>query len=375
MGFVRDRQDAQVHVLVTTQATGGGTEYTLAFIGLEEFTDTDVTLRYASSRTDTADEVRRAIARRLELGLAPYVAGTPIVDEIAVTRAGAADQPSATTRPEDDPWRFWVFRASANGSLDTEQSQRFRSASGAFSADRTTDAWKVRLNAHGNYRKDEFDFGDSERFTNRTSDWNATMLVVRSLGDHWGVGVVGSAVNSTFVNQDRTFRLAPAVEYNVFPYAESTRRQLTLTYAIGANNFDYEEPTIFDRTSEFLTDQTVTLSLDLSQPWGRTSVSLEGVQFFEDPEKYRVLAFADLEFWVFRGLSLEVIGSTSLIRDQLFLPRRGSSPEEILVRRRQLATDFEHSLFLGISYTFGSIFNNVVNSRFAGSSGGVIRRF
>ena len=35
--FVRDRHDAQVHVLVTMQATGGGTEYSMAFIGLEYF--------------------------------------------------------------------------------------------------------------------------------------------------------------------------------------------------------------------------------------------------------------------------------------------------------------------------------------------------
>lgn len=157
-------------------------------------------------------------------------------------------------------------------------------------------------------------------------------------------------------------------------------RRLLVTTAleetfIGMNHFDYQEPTIFDRTSEFLADQTVTVSLDLSQPWGRSSVSLEGAQFLQDPGKYSLLAFADLEFRVFRGLSLEVIGSSSLIRDQVFLPRRGAFPEEILVRRRQLATDYQHSLYLGISYTFGSIFNNVVNSRFAGSSGGVIRRF
>lgn len=84
--FMRDRQDAQVHVLVTTQATGAGTEYTLAFIGLGEFADTDLSLRYAASQTDTADEVRRAFARRLELGLAPFIAGTPVADELAITR-------------------------------------------------------------------------------------------------------------------------------------------------------------------------------------------------------------------------------------------------------------------------------------------------
>jgi hypothetical protein len=141
--FVRDRHDAQVHVLVTMQATGGGTEYSMAFIGLDDFAETDLTLRYASSQTDTADEVRRAIATRLELGLAPFVAGTALADEIAVTRVAAGTQPSAMAQPEDDPWKFWVFRASANANLDTEQSQRFLSTSAAFSADRTTDMWVV----------------------------------------------------------------------------------------------------------------------------------------------------------------------------------------------------------------------------------------
>ncbi len=37
VNWVRDRQFAQVHVLVTTQRTGGGQEYTLSFIGLERF--------------------------------------------------------------------------------------------------------------------------------------------------------------------------------------------------------------------------------------------------------------------------------------------------------------------------------------------------
>ena len=194
-------------------------------------------------------------------------------------------------------------------------------------------------------------------------------------GDRWGAGVGGSVVASTFVNQNRTMRLAPALEYSVFPYAESTRRQLTFTYAVGANALDYEELTIFGKTSEFLTDETLIISLDVTQPWGRSSLSVDASHFFADLGKYRSVVFGDLECRVFRGLSLEVFGSTSLIRDQVFLPARGSSVEEVLVRRRQLATNYQHSLFLGISYTFGSIFNNVVNSRFAGSSGGVIRRF
>lgn len=85
--------------------------------------------------------------------------------------------------------------------------------------------------------------------------------------------------------------------------------------------------------------------------------------------------FGETEIRLFRGFTLDLEGDVSAIRDQIFLPRRGSTDEEILLRRRQLATDYEYELSIGITYTFGSIFNNIVNSRFAGSSGGFIRSF
>jgi hypothetical protein len=57
-------------------------------------------------------------------------------------------------------------------------------------------------------------------------------------------------------------------------------------------------------------------------------------------------------------------GSASRINDQLYLPAEGATDEEILLRRRQLATSYRYRLSIGASYTFGSIFNNVVNTRF-----------
>ena len=64
MNWVRDRQVADVHVLVTEQETGaGGDEYTFTFIGLQRFTGMTDTLRYASSPVATDDEERRGVAR------------------------------------------------------------------------------------------------------------------------------------------------------------------------------------------------------------------------------------------------------------------------------------------------------------------------
>lgn len=73
---------------------------------------------------------------------------------------------------------------------------------------------------------------------------------------------------------------------------------------------------------------------------------------------------------LFRGLSLVLLGGVELVRDQVFLPRRNASTEEILLQQRELATSYRYFTSVGLSYTFGSPFAMVVNSRFAGSSAG-----
>ena len=45
------------------------------------------------------------------------------------------------------------------------------------------------------------------------------------------------------------------------------------------------------------------------------------------------------------------------------------------LERQALATDSRHSFSFGFNYTFGSIFNNVVNPRFTGSRNDFSRFF
>ena len=141
------------------------------------------------------------------------------------------------------------------------------------------------------------------------------------------------------------------------------------------SDVNYEEETLFDKTSESLVDQTLTVSLDMKQPWGSSSATVELASFLHDLSKYHAVFFGALDLRVRRGLSVSIFGSASWIRDQLFLPKAGFTDEEILLQRRQLATSYRYSFSIGLTYTFGSIYNNVVNSRFAGASGGVIRLF
>lgn len=102
--YMRDRKDADLHVLVTTQNTGaGGTAWTLKFIGLNTFEGQTNTMTFSTERTATDDDERKDMARVLKIGLAAYAAGTPAIKSLNVTYA----QPTAAAgaaAPKKDPW-------------------------------------------------------------------------------------------------------------------------------------------------------------------------------------------------------------------------------------------------------------------------------
>jgi len=375
VNYVRDRMDAQVHVLVTEEDTGGGGEaVTIDFVGLEAFAGMEDQIVYFISQDDTDDDERRMLAQRLALGLARFAAGTPLADRMAVAFE-AVEGEAAAAQPQDDPWNFWVFRTEVEAELDGEERESSKQFGGSFSANRTTDQWIMNFGLDAEIEEERFELSDGGTFSSTSRDHAFTARAIKSLGDHWGAGVGGSIITTTFRNLDLATRIAPAIEYNFFPYTQSTRRQFTLRYAVGIDRFNYEEETIFEKMSETRTSHSFVATLDVNEPWGASELAVETAQFLDDASQYRVVFSGEIEIRLFRGFFLDVSGNTSRVRDQIYLPRRGATDEEILVQLRQLATGYEYGFRLGIGYSFGSIYNNVVNSRFAGSESGFIRTF
>jgi hypothetical protein len=369
VNFVRDRRQADVHVLVTSQTTGGGgSEYTVGLIGLGRFAGLDHRLVFASSATDTDDAIRKGLARVIRLGLVHYAADGPLGGQLDVVHKRPQGAETAT-KGAKDPWNAWVFRTSLRGSGSGEESRRSSYFSGSLSANRVTEAWKATNYLSGNYSRSKYTFSEGDNYTSVSKGWDASSLVVKSLDAHWSAGIRASASSSTFLNQKVALRLAPALEYNIYPYKESTRRQLTLNYGVGVNRYDYREVTIFDKTAETRLDETLTVSWDLKQPWGTTSTSFEASHYLDDASKHRLVLFSIADVRLFKGFSVFAYGSVSRIRNQMYLPKGEATTEEVLVRQRQLATSYQYSISIGLSYSFGSMFNNVVNSRFPESGG------
>ena len=369
---VRDRKDADVHVLATSQTTGsGGRLYTLKFIGLGRFAGVESTLTHAAAVTATPDEGRKALAQLLKLGLVRYAAESPVGSTLKITYAPASAQSGSQDRQAGrDPWNFWVFRVSGNGFFNGQESTSSRYLSASASANRTTEQWKINLSFSGSDEASSYDLGDGEIFKSLSKSYSGAGRVVKSLGAHWAAAATGRAARSTYSKYDLATRIGGGIEYDLFPYAESTRRQLRFQWTAGVNTFDYTEETIYGKLNETVADHTALVSLDLKQPWGQVGVMFDFSQYLHDLSKYQFGLFGNVDLRLFKGFSLDLGGNYARVRDQLSLPKGGATDQEILVRQREMATGYRYFATVGISYSFGSIFNNVVNPRFGSSGGG-----
>lgn len=365
--YVRDPAVADVHVLVTRQTTGaGGRAYTFQYQGRNAFAQLSDTLRHVSLQTDTEDDIRRGYTRTFAAGLVRYLAQTSLLDRLELGFRPEEGAAPATGSP-GDPWNLWVLRLNMSGEVEGESLERSRAVEGGFSAGRTTEAFKVDFGFRGEYEWEEFDDveanGAVESFTSSATQLDFSSTAVWSLGPHWSWGLSVDAGADSPANQRFFLRGGPALEYSLYPYSEANNRQITALYRIGAATFQYQDTTVYGQLAETRPQHSLGISADFRQPWGEWILSLAGSHYLDDVSLHRVDLFTNFEIRLFRGFNLDIRGNLARIKDQIYLPISDIDLEDRLLGRAEIGTDFEYSLDVGFSFTFGSVFNNVVNPR------------
>jgi hypothetical protein len=318
---------------------------------------------------------------------------TPIAANLDVRFAppGGTGGPGGPARERHDPWHRWVYSASVNSNFNAEQADSYGYLSADLSANHITEAWKVQLDVYGSDNRSRFSYtptydstfqvqpgrdttvlvtGPTTTTRTEKQSWSASALVVRSLNAHWSAGLRGNLSGSTSSNTDLKAAIAPAIEYDLFPYAESTRRQLRFNYSVGVESAWYREVTIYDWKAESYMKHQLDVALGLRQPWGSASLSVSATQYLNDVKNPNVDLYGSMSVRLVRGLSLNVYGSYAFVRSQRYLPVQGATRDEVLLQLRQLRTSYQYWGGFGFSYTFGSVYNNVVNPRFGSSGGG-----
>ena len=364
---VRDRTAADVHVLITREATGaGGTAFVLAFYGQQRFAGVSDTLTLSTPQGATEDEERQALSRTIKLGLARYVARTRDAARATLTIAPATAD-SSTTHATHDPWNAWVFRVGANVNASRERDYANNYVYGSLNAGRVTERWKTNIRVSENYSDQAFTL-DTDKVTTVRRDFGGALQQVLGVTDRWSVGARASAGSSTYLNQHLFVSAGPAAEYNFYPYKESTRHVLSLLYSVGMKHFRYDDTTVYFRTRETLPYEALVLNLAEKQKWGSLSFEVNASHYLNDLSKSRLTFYPQADVRLIKGLSVTLFGEYSVVHDQIYLPKGDLTREEVLLRQGQAATSYTAYLYLGINYTFGSMLNNVVNPRFSSPS-------
>jgi hypothetical protein len=345
--FVRQREDADVHILSSSNETGGGgREVVLRFVGVGRLQGQDHQHRVLSMVADPEEVRRRRVLNAVTVGLLDYLSheGLPAGVTVAV-RAAETEKEGAT--PSRDPWNFWVFSLQGGASINAEETSRDSEWNVRASADRVTEAWKMSYGVAFEEQTERFDLDEEDPREFKRHSRGVSAFVARGFG-----------------NTKLSSGVSPAVEFSVFPYSQYASRQLRIMYEIGPLYARYNEVTLFDKLRETRGAHRVAVTLEQQQPWGALDAGFEFSQYLHDRSKYRLEVDGDVTIRLFRGLSLSLEGSASRIRDQLSLPRRNATPEEVLLRLRELQSGYDVSFDVNLRYSFGSLFNNIVNPRF-----------
>ncbi len=359
---VRDQGLANVQLFIYDIVNGsGGRTYLLDFKGVEDYKDIYGKLTYETSSGTTPNEVREGLVRKIRSGLLKYILESNLADRITYT---VSDNGLGEIQEVDikDPWNSWIFEIYGEADLDKESSRREFEYELGFETDHVTEKWRIRTDLQMNQASSRF-LRDEEEFTSERQRYSGDGSIVKSISDHWSVGIFAGARHDTFTNLDARLYLTPAIEYNIFPYFEVLRKEIVFAYKIGYFYNNYIDTTIFDKNKESLYRHALDVQVRYRQPWGNIYSRLQASSFLSDFSKNRIELFGRFSVRLVKGLAVQFSGRLELIGDQINLPSGAASLEDVLLQQKQIATDFEVGFGVGLSYTFGSAFNNIINTR------------
>ena len=369
LDYVRDQGLADIHVLINSISNAsGGRSYTLQFLNpngeyYSEAPSKEIIFNTPPNATE--DDIRNKMINMFALGMVPYLVNTPAGELLTVVGPQVTQkevEEKNAAQAQFDPWDYWVFEAGFDIDANYQAIRKRSDLRADFDATRVTDDLRIAtfIYYRGNRQTFIQDEGDIVRTLQRYGAYNR---VVKSINQHWSYGAFLNASHSNFSNLNANISGGPAIEYSIFPYEEAIYKELTVAYYTRLHYRDYIEETIYGKNSETLWDHRLQIQLNLRKPWGSVRTSLGGRQFFHDLSKNSIEFNNNINIRIFKGLAVRFSTDFEFLNDQLALPRGEVSLEDLLLAQRQLATNYDFSFSVGINYTFGSIYNNVINTR------------
>ncbi len=370
--FLLDNEAADLHILITDYRTGGdGRQYQFIFFGQNRFHGVPDTLRFSTDPNGTEFEDRNLFIKYLKLGLAPYLAKTNLVSDVKIDLKSNGERNKDENSPglsKKDPWNYWVFSTGINGHVSTDEVYKTSEWEINLSANRVTEDLKVEFRFDAGKNRSTYSMEDdnnnSEKIVIKNDNFNFQHSLVKSLSKHWSWGYEGGISKNTFSNNKNRIRFETGIEYNIFPYSEVNTKLFTISYTVDVRRNHYIDTTLYEKISETLWGHGLESNLSLNQKWGTLGFGLDFHNYFQNWNYFNLGVDMGVDIRITGGLSFNIFASGELTHDQLYLPKEGATPEEILTRKRQLASGYNIFSGFGLTYRFGSKTNNFINPRF-----------
>lgn len=361
---VRDRLVADCHVQFFRQRTGGnGWKYELQFFGVDDFETCTDTIRFSVANDATSDDLRQIQLRYLKLGLVPFWIKIGLADKLMLE----VDAGEKKEEVKKDKWNNWVFSLNSNVNSNGQAAYSSFSFNNSLSAERVTEKNRIDFGGWYNFSRNKYVFNNEETpeiiFT-RQESWSGDLTYTHALGKKFSAGAFTNLGASVFNNYTFYSSIQAAVEYNIFDYEQSNNKQIRFGYRVGPRYNDYVDTTLFDKAEEILYEQSLRMNLKFKQQWGSFNYYVGYFSYLNDLSLYSVNNWLNVNLRLVKGLSFRISGGFNLIRNQINLKKGDASYEDVLLQQQQLSTGYRYWLSSGISYTFGSIYNDVVNPRF-----------
>jgi hypothetical protein len=362
---VRDQGLAEVYLLVNRSGNASSEIYNLEFEGKGRFEGIDNEFTVDYSRTLTDNEIRDRLLGAIINGFIPYLMHTDKAKDISSIVELSTEEIEATQSTDSvvDPWKFWVFEVRGNLRLREQDQRQELNYFVGIEGDKVTEDWRIRIDGFYDSNVLTVTEPGEPDFTAVRDRQFFRASVVRSVGNHWSAGVFATADANTVENYALRTEFTPAIEYSLFDYQEVLTKEITFAYQIGYVRQKYIETTIFDSNLDIFPTQTLSANVRFRQNWGSIFSSLNASNFLNDFSKNRIRFNANVSVRIFQGFNVRFDGNFAIIRDQINLQKGEASLEDIILQQRAIATGYQLGMGIGVSYTFGSIYNNILNTR------------
>jgi len=360
--FVRDRHDADVYIMINSKPNGsGGDTYYIHLEGQGKYEGITDDVVFNTNPDTQEEEIRKKLLKSIILGLSKFWIFAGHDDYIQVQFKPPSQQGQKPA--VEDKWNNWVFDVGVSLMGNGDSNYSVFNYFGRLSARQIKEMTKFKFSINYSNRQSQYVFGDqtikaySESFSSHISE-------IFGINDHWSYGVFGGAYRSIYSNYKFRGYVSAGVEYNFFPYSQSSKHLLVLQFKLSPQRNIYFEPTIFGKTRETLLQSRMSVAADIIRKWGSINGVISYNQFLWHPDFRSVTFYTGLKFRLVRGLNFRVSARYSITHDQINIAAGGATLEETLLRQKELLSSYQFFASVGLNYSFGSIYNTIVNPRF-----------